>query len=106
MRAAATEADQRVEVVFLIIFLDDIGHIARAAIHQHPVRTVAACAEDGAANGEDAGERGLVQFEPPLFHQAAEAVAEAEDLHSVKTERGFADAADGGVQAGSVAACR
>ena len=70
------------------------------------MRAVAARAENGAADGEDAGERGLIQFEPPFFHKTAEAVAEAENLHAVETERGFADAADGGVQAGSVAARR
>ena len=68
------------------------------------MRLVAAGAEDGAADGEDAGERGLVELEPPVFDEAAEAVAEADDLHAVKAERGFADAADGGVQAGAVAA--
>ena len=51
-------------------------------------------------------ERGFVELQPPIFHQAAEAVAEADDFHAVKAERGFADAADGGVQAGAVAACR
>jgi len=104
--AAAAETDQRVEVVFLVILDDDFGHVARSAIHQHPVRPIAAGAEDGAADGEDAGECGLVEFEPPVFHKAAETVAEADDLHAVKSEGGFADAADGGVQTWSVAARR
>ena len=62
LRAAAAEADQRVETVFLVIFDDDVGHVARAAVNQHAVRLVAAGAEDGAADGEDAGERGLVEL--------------------------------------------
>ena len=32
-----------------------------------------------------------------LFDQAAEAVAEADDLHAIETERGFSDAADRGI---------
>jgi hypothetical protein len=48
----------------------------------------------------------LSSFSRRSVHQAAEAVAKADDLHAVKTERGFADAANGGVQAGAVAARR
>ena len=104
LRAAAAEADQRVEAVFLVILDDDLGHVARAAVNHHAVRLVAAGAEDGAADGEDAGERALVELQPPVFDEAAKAVAKADDFHAVKAERGFADAADGGVQAGAVAA--
>jgi hypothetical protein len=82
------------------------GHVARASVNQHPVRLVAARAEDGAADGEDAGERGLVELQPPVLDEAAKAVAEAENFHAVKTERGLADAADGGVESGAVAARR
>jgi hypothetical protein len=89
-----------------VIFDDDIGHVARATVNQHAVRLVAAGAENRAADGEDAGERGLVELQPPVFHEPAKAVAEADDLHAVKTERGFADAANGGVQSGAVAARR
>ena len=104
--AAATETHQRVEAVSPVVLDDDIGHVMNAPVNRHALRFVAARAEDGAADGEDAGECGLVEFEPPVFHKAAETVAEADDLHAVKSEGGFADAADGGVQTWSVAARR
>ena len=46
----------------------------------------------------------LSSFRRAVFDEAAEAVAEAEDFHAVKAERGFADAANGRVEAGAVAA--
>src|SRR5690348_12094084 len=68
------------------------------------MRFVPAGAENGATDGENAGEGGLVEAQPAVGDQAAEAVPEPDDLHAVKTERGFAHPPDGGVQAGAVAA--
>jgi hypothetical protein len=68
------------------------------------MRFVAAGAEDRAANGEDSGQRVSIEPQPPVRDQAAETVAKTDDLHAVKAEGGFADAADGGIQTGAVAA--
>ena len=106
LRAAAAKTDQRVEAVTPVIFDDDAGHVMHAPVNRHALRLVAARAEDGAANGEDAGERGSVELQTPVFDDAAETVAEADDFHAVKAEGGFADAANGGVQTGAVAARR
>ncbi len=104
LRAAAAEADDAVEPPLVIIFHDGLGHVARAAVNDHAVRLVAAGAENGAAHGEDARERGFVEPDPAVFDEAAKTVAKADDLHAVKAETGFADATNGGVQAGAVAA--
>ena len=90
----------------MVIVDDDIGHVAGPAINQHPMRSIAAGAEDGAANGEDAGERGLVQFVPAFFNQTAEPVAKADNLHVVKSDRSFPNPPDGCIQSGTIPACR
>ncbi len=54
--------------------------------------------------GEDAGQGAAFEAHGAVLHQAAEAVAKADDLHVVLIQRGLADAADGGVETGAVAA--
>ena len=67
------------------------------------MRLVAARAENRAADGENSRERGLVEFDPAVFDEATKAVAEADNLHAV-VQRGFADAANGCVETGAIAA--
>jgi len=104
LRAAAAEADKAVESPFVIIVHDDLGHVLGATVNHHAVRLVAARAKNRAADGENAGERGLVELEAFVFHEAAKAVAKADDFHPVITERRLADATDSGVESGAVAA--
>ncbi len=104
--AAAAQANQGVQSVAFIIFDDDVGHVVDPAINRHAVRLVAAGAQDGAAHGENAGQGGSVELEPPVFHDASETIPEPDDFHAVKSEGGLPHAADGGVQSGTVAAGR
>jgi len=106
LRAAAAEADEAIEAPLLVVVHDDTGHVLRAAIDDHAVGLVTAGAEDGAADGKDAGERVLVELDAAVVHEAAKAVAEADEFHAVIADGGFADTADGGVKAGAVAARR
>ena len=99
LRPAAAKTYKAFKTVFVIILDDHIGHVARPAVNQHPVRLVAAGAEDRAPNGENSCERILVKLQPAVFDQAAKAIAKADDFHPVKTEGGFADTTNGGVEA-------
>src|SRR5581483_5604980 len=105
LRAAAAQANQRVEIVFFVILDDDLRHIARASVDQHAMRFIAAGAEDRAADGQDAGEGVFIEFEAAIFDDSAEAIAEPDDFHVVAQGR-FADAANGRVETGTVAARR
>ena len=102
--AAAAEADQGVEVMALIVVDDHLGHVQHLAADRHLVRLVAAGAEDGAAQGEDARQHFALEQNGAVLHQAAKAVAEADDLHVVGVEGALADGADGRIEAGAVAA--
>lgn len=102
--AAAADADEGIEFVFAIVGRDDVGHVALLALDRHAVGLVAAGAEDGAADGEDAGEGGFVEGDEAVFGEAEVAVAEADDVPSEIADGGFADGADGGVETGAVAA--
>ena len=103
LRAAATDAQEGVEVVPLVGPDDLVGHVDDATVDPHPVRLVATRPEDRAADGQDAGERRRIEPHPPVLGQAAEAVAETDDAHPVLADRRLAEAADGGVEAGAVA---
>ena len=104
--AAAAQADECVESELLVVIDDDVGHVARASVDEHPVRLVAAGAEDGAAHGEDSCELGFVELELVVLDDAAKAVAEADNLHAIVAEGGFAHTTDGGVESRAVAARR
>ena len=65
---------------------------------------VAAGAENRAADRENAGKSGAIQIDPSVLDQATKTVAKTYDLPAVIAKRGFADAADGCVQPGAVAA--
>ena len=104
LRAAAAETHDAVESPFLVIGDDCLGHVAGAAVNDHAVRLVAAGAKNRAADGENSRERGAVEFHSAVFHEAAKAVAKADEFHAVVGQAGFADATDGGVEAGAVAA--
>ncbi len=102
-RPAAAEQDEAVQA-FLLVVLDDLRtHVADLAVDDHAVHLVAAGAEDGAADGEDAGEGAGVERDVAVLDQAADAVAVADQLQPC-ADRRLAEAADGGVQAGAVAA--
>jgi len=104
LRAAAAQADQGVQLVFFVIGQDRFGSVNFLAAHHHAAGFVAAGAENGAADGEDAGKGALVQGHGAVFHQAAESVAKPDDLHVEGALGGLADAANGSVEAGAIAA--
>ena len=84
--------------------LDDRpGHVPDLAVYEHAVRLVAAGAEDRAADGEDPGERPLLEADLAVLRQPAEAVPEADHLHAVGADRRLPEGADRRVQAGAVA---
>ena len=62
--------------------------------------------EDRAADRQDAGQGGGVQADGAVLGEPAEAVPEPDELHAVMPDRRLAEAADGGVEAGAVAAGR
>jgi hypothetical protein len=95
--AATAETNKRTQIIFFVIFNNDACHVARAPINQHAVRLVTTGAENGAADRENSGKRAFVEFQPPVLHQAAEAIAETNDFHSVKAERGLPHPSDGGI---------
>ena len=104
--AAAADADQGFQVVAMVVVEHHFGHVLDLGAHRHFMGFVAAGAEDGAAQGEDAGKNLALQVHGAVFHQTAEAVAKADGLHVVGVQGAFADGPDGRVQAGAVAARR
>ncbi len=95
-----------VEARLAVVGDDGLGHVHELAIDEHLVGLVAAGAEDRAADGKDPGQRSGVEPDPAVLSQAAEAVPVPDDLYPVGADRGLAEAADGGVQTGAVAAGR
>ncbi len=104
--AATAETHQCIQVVGVVVFDDDVGHVLNLAAHLHLVRLVAAGAEDGATDREDAGQGSAFQPHGAVFHQPAETVPEADHLHAVLFHGRPGDAPDRGVESGAVAACR
>jgi len=100
--AAAADANEGVEAVAAEVGGDDIGHVGGLAIDAQAVGFVTTGAEDGAADGEDAGQGRLVEFAGLVVDQPAEAVFETDHLDPA-VQRGLADRTDGGVEAGAVA---
>jgi hypothetical protein len=101
---AAAQANQAIEIVGLVVGNDGIGHVLEPALHRHLVRLVAAGTEDGAAQGEDARELIAHEVGGAVHHEAAKALAKAVDAHAIFAGGGLADAADGRIEAGAVAA--
>ena len=106
LRTTAAETNKRIQVVGLVVLDDDIGHVLDLAAHLHLVRLVAAGAENGAADREDAGQGTAFQSHGAVLHQSAETVPEADYLHAVLFHGSPGDAPDRGVETGTVAACR
>ena len=104
LRAAAPQADQRVEMVLLIGLEHDARHVHGLVAHGHLVGLVAAGAQDGAAHGEDTRERWPGEAHGAVLHQPAETVAKADDLHAVCADARLAHATDRGVEPRAVAA--
>src|SRR5262249_8207315 len=61
-------------------------------------------AKDGAAGGEDAGHVLEVEDARVILDQAAKALLDADDLDVEVAHRGLANAADGGIEPGAIAA--
>ena len=77
----------------------------RFAVGQrHLVRLLAAGAEDGAAQREDAGDVLQVQDARVIFDQAAKAFLDADDFDVEVAHRRLGDAADGRVESRAIAA--
>ncbi len=104
LRAAAAEANENVQVVLFVILDDDVGGVDELPANGHAFGPVAAGAEDGAADGQDAGEGVGIKGHRAVFHDAAEAITKANDLHAEEAVGCLAKAADGSVEAGAVAA--
>ena len=103
--AVAAQADEAVQLGLFVrllhrldlvdlVFFDDAHHGKRRA----------ACAQDGAAQREDAGEIALLHLTVVTLDQAGIAVLDADDLRVKEGIAGACNAADTGVQAGAVAA--
>jgi formyltetrahydrofolate deformylase len=107
--AVAADGDERVEFEFPVIG-DDVGRSIAFSfgvtriVHVGERVVAVGGTEDGAADGEDAGD--VVPFEPLAFaaHQAAKGVKETEHAPAVRVDGRLDDAAHDGVQARAVAA--
>ena len=104
LSAAAAETHQGVQMVRLVVLHDHVRHVARLSAYRHAVRFVPAGTQDSTADGEYARQVVTIQSYGPVVYQAAEAVPETDDLHSVVSKSALADPADGRIQAGAVSA--
>ena len=100
--AVAADAQERVQPVPPVGADDRVRPVDQRAVDQHPVRLVAARAEDRAANGQDPGEHARVEVHRVVLGEAAEPVAEPDQAHPVHADRGLAKAADRGVESRAV----
>jgi hypothetical protein len=98
--AAAADADQCLKVVAIIIVDHHLGHVLDLGAHRHFVRLVAAGAEDGSAQGEDARQHFPLKQNRPVFHEAAKTVAETDHLHIIGAGGTLADGPNGRIQSG------
>ena len=72
LRAAAAEADERIEVKLFVIGDDRVGHVHFFSADQHPIRFLATRAENGSADRENPRKRFAIQFHGAVLHQARE----------------------------------
>ena len=100
---AAAQTHQHVEVVFVVVVHDDVGHIDDLPADGHAMRLVAAGTQDRAALGQNAREHVAVELHGAVLHEPAETVAKPDHLHAVETERCLAHPANRRVQAGAIA---
>ena len=100
--AATTDADQGLQIVAVVVVEHHPGHVLQLPAHGHLVGFVAACAQDGAALGENAGENVALQGNGAVLHETSEAVAKADDVHAAACAV-FADGPNGGVETRAVA---
>ena len=105
LRAATAETDQRIQVVCMVVLDNHIGHVLGLAAYLHLVRLVAAGAENGTADREDAGQGTAFEAHGAVFHQPAETVTETDHLHAILIQRRLGDASNRGVETGAVATC-
>ena len=107
MGAVAAQAQQAVQLGILIGLFHGGDFVNVVVLHHaHHLERGALCAQNGAAQRQDAAEVVLAHFLIVAVDEAAVAVQDAHDLH-ILTHAGvqcFCYAADGGVQTRTVAA--
>ena len=107
MGAVAAQAEQAVQLGGAVVFLHrgDLVHLV-VLDHAHLFKGGALGAQDGAAHGQDAGELVGGHLTVVAVDQAVVAVHDADDLDFVAhaVVQGLCHTAQGGVQAGAVAA--
>ena len=105
VRAVAAQADQAIEAEPVVGLDGPRRHVDGLAVGQrHLVRLLAAGAEDGAAQRQDAGDIVQVQHARMVFDQAAKALLDADDLDVEIAHGRLGDAANGRVEPGTIAA--
>ena len=107
MGAVAAQAKQAVQLHFLVVFLHG-GHLVHLILPDdtHQLEGGAFGAQNGAAHGQNAGKLLRLHLPPLTVDQTGVAVGDANDLHIIAHAliQRLCHAANGGVQAGAVAA--
>src|SRR5262249_36040858 len=107
VRAVAAQADEAVKAEAVIGRDGPGGQIDRLTVRErHPVRFLAAGAENGAAGRHDPGDVLGVQDPRVVFHQSTKALLDADDLDVKVAQARLDDRANGGIQSRAVAATR
>jgi hypothetical protein len=105
LRASSADADQYVKMIPMIVLDDCARHVHQLAAHLHSVRFVTAGSKDSASKSQNAGQSLSIQLHRPVFHQAAEAVPDTYDFHTIAVLSSLADSSDYRIQAGAVTSC-
>src|SRR5262245_1949736 len=90
----------------LVVCYNGGSHVPQLPVYLHPMRFVAAGAENRAAHSENSGECSLVQPHPQVFGEPSKTIAEADNLHVFPVQHGLAHPTNGRVQTGAVTAGR
>ena len=105
VRAIASQADQAIKSKAIVSLHCPAGQIDGLAVGQrHAMRFLAAGAQDCAAGGENARDVLQVQHARMIFNQPAIAFFDADHLNVVEAHGGLGHAADGRIEAGTIAA--
>ena len=107
MGAIAAQAEQAVQLCVLVGLFHGRNLIDLVVLdHAHQLEGGALGAQNGAAQGQDTAEVVLVHFTVVAVDQTAVTVCDAHDLHVISHAgvQCFCNAADGGVQARTIAA--
>ena len=79
--APAAQANQCIQVVFIVILHNHIGHIHTFPAHGHFMGLVAAGPQNGPSQGQDPRQHLVVQPDRAVFHQPPESIPESDDGH-------------------------